>query len=99
MAVTVTVRARLRGDPASAKQLHDQVIGATREMALAAGDIGHQGYLNPQDPMDFLGIDVWQSLEQFQAFAGSPQIAEFLGNLFEGEPEVRIWTPSGWQGW
>jgi quinol monooxygenase YgiN len=99
MAILVTVHARLRGDPASAKQLHDQVIGATREMALAAGDIGHRTYLNPRDPMDFLGIDEWQSAEQFQAFASNPQIAAFFGQLFDGQPEVQVWAPSDWQGW
>jgi len=99
MAIVVMVRARLRGDAAAARQLHDQVTGATQEMARAAGDIGHRTYLNPADPKDFLGIDEWQSPEQFQAFAANPQIAEFFGQLFEGEPEVSVWAPSGWNEW
>ena len=99
MAIVVMVRARLRGGPAAARQLHDQVTGATKEMARAAGDVGHQTYLNPGDPMDFLGIDEWESAEKFQAFAGNPQIAEFFGNLFEGEPQVTVWAPSGWNAW
>jgi len=97
--VTVTIRARLKGDPASARQLHDQVTGATREMALAAGDISHRVFLNPADPSDFLGIDEWRSAEAVAAFAGSPQIAEFFGNLFDGPPEVTIWVSSGWNEW
>jgi quinol monooxygenase YgiN len=98
-AVTVTIRARLRGDQAAAQGLHDQVTGATREMAVAAGDISHRVYLNPADPSDFLGIDEWKSPEAVAAFAGSPQIRDFFSGLFEGEPEVTIWVPSGWNEW
>ena len=82
MAVTITIRARLKGDPASIQKIHDEVTGATKEMARQAGDISHHVYLNPMDRHDFLGIDVWQSAEQAQAFAGSPQIQEFFGRMF-----------------
>jgi quinol monooxygenase YgiN len=98
-AVTVVIRARLRGDPAAARQLHDQVTGATREMALAAGDISHRVFLNPADPSDFLGIDEWRSAEAVSAFAGSPQITEFFSQLFDGPPDVTVWVPSGWNEW
>jgi quinol monooxygenase YgiN len=97
--VSVVIRARLRSDQASARQLHDQVTGATREMAMAAGDISHHVFLNPADPKDFLGIDVWKSAEAVGAFASSPQIAEFFGQLFDGQPEVTVWVPSGWNEW
>jgi quinol monooxygenase YgiN len=98
-AVTVVIRARLKGDRAAAQQLHDQVTGATREQALAAGDISHRVFLNPADPKDFLGIDEWQSAEAVSAFAGSPQITEFFGQLFEGQPDVTVWVSSGWNEW
>ena len=99
MAVTITVRARLRGDQASMQQLHDQVTGATKEMAQQAGDISHKVFLNPADPRDFLGIDVWQTAEQAQAFSGDPRIQEFFGQLFEGAPEITAWVDSGWNQW
>ena len=98
-AVTVTIRGRLRDDPASAQRLHDQVTGATREMALAAGDLSHRVFRDPQDPMASFGIDEWKSAEAVAAFAGSPQIQEFFGQLFDGQPEVTIWVPSGWNEW
>ena len=97
--VTVVIRARLKGDPASARQLHDQVTAATREQALAAGDISHRVFLNPADPADFLGIDEWRSAQAVGAFAGSPQITEFFGQLFDGPPEVTVWVSSGWNEW
>ena len=97
--VTVIIRARLRGSVASAQALHDQVTGATREMAQAAGDISHRTFLNPADPMEFLGIDEWQSAAAVQAFSSNPQIVEFFGGLFEGQPEVTVWASSGWNEW
>lgn len=99
MAVTISIRARLKADPATIQKIHDQVTGATKEMARQAGDISHVVYLSAQDPRDFLGIDVWQSPEQAQAFAGSPQIVEFFGQMFEGQPEVKIWTETDWNKW
>lgn len=99
MAVTVTIRARLKSDQSTARQLHDQVTGATREMAVAAGDISHRVFLNPVDPQDFLGIDEWKSAEAVAAFASSPQIQEFFAQLFDGQPDVTVWAPSGWNEW
>jgi quinol monooxygenase YgiN len=97
--VSVVIRARLRGDLGTAQQVHDQVTAATREQALAAGDISHHTFLNPADPLDFLGIDEWKSADAAMAFASSPQIAEFFGRLFDGPPEVTIWASSGWNEW
>ena len=99
MAVTITIRAHLAADAQSIQKIHDEVTGATKEMARQAGDISHAVYLDAQDPRQFLGIDTWQSAEQAQAFAGSPQIQEFFGRMFEGEPEVRIWIDPGWNKW
>ena len=97
--VTVIVRARLRGDPAATRALHDQVTSATRDQAVAAGDLSHRTFVNPADPGDFLGIDEWRSAEAFQAFASNPQIAGFFGQLFDGQPDVTVWVPSGWNEW
>jgi quinol monooxygenase YgiN len=97
--VTVTIRARLRGDQGAARALHDAVTGATREQALAAGDLSHRVFLNPADPLDFFGVDEWKSAEAVAAFAGSPQIQEFFASLFDGRPEVNVWVSSGWNEW
>lgn len=99
MKVTITIRARLKGDSKAGQKLHDEVTAATKEMALKAGDLKHLVFLNPQDDRDFLGIDEWDTAEHAQAFAGSPQIQEFFSNLFEGQPEVKVWVDSGWNQW
>lgn len=99
MKYTVTVRARLKGDPTAAKALHDSVTGATKDAARAAGDLTHRVFLDPRDPKAFLGIDEWSDADGLQRFAGSPQIKEFFGALFEGEPEVHVWVDSDWNAW
>jgi len=99
MRYTVTVRARLRATQAEAKKYHDEVTRATKDAAKQAGDLTHAVYLDPQDAKAFLGIDTWSSLEGIRAFAGSPQIREFFGTLFDGEPEVRVWVDSDWNQW
>lgn len=99
MKYTVTVRARLKKDPAASKALHDQVTGGTKEAAMKAGDITHRVFLDPQDPKAFLGIDEWSTLEGLQKFAGSPDIKRFFADLFDGEPEVRVWVDSHWNEW
>ena len=97
--VLVTIRGRLRDDPESIRQIHDQVTAATKDMALEAGDVSHHVYLDPRDGRDFLGIDEWQSAEAVQAFSADPKIQEFFGQMFEGAPEVTIWEGSGWNEW
>ena len=99
MKYTVTVRATLRGSQAQAKKLHDDVTKMTKDMAKQAGDLTHVIYLDPRDPKAFLGIDTWSTLEGLTKFAGSPEIKDFFGKLFEGEPEVRVWVDSDWNQW
>jgi quinol monooxygenase YgiN len=97
--VLVTIRGRLRDDPAKIKQIHDGVTTATKEMALQAGDISHRVYLSAHDGRDFLGIDEWESAQAVQAFSADPQIHEFFAQMFVGSPEVTIWVGSGWNEW
>ncbi len=99
MAVTITIRGRLKGDTTSMQKVHDEVTGATEEMARQAGDISHRVFLSPQDQREFLGIDEWQTAEQAQAFSGDPRIRQFFEQLFESPPTVEAWEESGWNQW
>jgi quinol monooxygenase YgiN len=99
MAVLVTVKGRLRDEPNAIKEIHDQVTGATKDMAMQAGDLSHRVYLNPMDQRDFFGIDEWQSAEAVQAFSANPQIQEFFGQMFERAPEVTVYEDAGWNAW
>ena len=99
MAVTVVIRGRLRDEPDAARRLHDEVTGATKEMALAAGDISHRVFRDPSDPRAFLGIDEWISADAVGAFSADPRIQDFFGKLFEAPPDVTIWEAPGWNEW
>jgi quinol monooxygenase YgiN len=97
--VLVTIRGRLRDDSKTIQRIHDDVTGATKEMAIQAGDVSHRVYVNPEDGRDFLGIDEWQSAEAVQTFSANPQIQEFFSQMFSGAPEVTIWEAAGWNEW
>ena len=99
MKYTVSIRGRLRGGAKQAKELHDRVTRATKDQAKQAGDLTHKVFLDPQDPLAFFGIDEWSSVESLQRFAGSPEIKKFFADLFESEPEVRVWVDSDWNAW
>lgn len=91
------VRARLKGaNPAAARTSHDATVERLSAFTRPMGATSHQAYLNPQQPMDFLAIDRWNNLEGLQKFMGDPKVAEAFGALFEGKPDISIWSESGW---
>jgi quinol monooxygenase YgiN len=97
--VTVLVRGRLRDEQETARRLHDEVTGATRALAEAAGDISHRVFLDARDPKSFLGIDEWRSADAALAFASDPRITDFFGRLLDGPPEITFHVASGWNEW
>ena len=57
------VRAKLKGNPADAKKMHDATVEQLSAMTRPMGATGHKPHLNPQDPTQFLAIDSWNNLE------------------------------------
>src|SRR5262249_37609601 len=94
MAVVVVVRARLKAAPEQIQKLHDEVTAATKDAAVAAGDLSHAVYLDPREPRNFLGIDTWKSADAFQQFASNPKIQGFFAQMFEGAPDVTVFEDS-----
>ena len=91
------VRGQLKADSQQeAQQAHDEILAQLPAIARPLGSIGHQAYLDPQNPKAFLAIDTWTSLEGMQKFMEDPKLAEAFGNLFEGMPEITVWNESGW---
>jgi quinol monooxygenase YgiN len=90
------VRARLKGSPAEAQAAHDATVEQLAAMTRPMGAIGHRPHLNPQDPNEFLAIDTWDNLEGLQTFMGDPKVAEAFGALFDGMPDISIWSESDW---
>jgi len=91
------VRAKLRGaDPDAARKQHDGTVDQLSALTRPMGAVSHQAYLNPQQPMEFLAVDRWKDLEGLQKFMRDPKVAEAFGALFEGQPDISIWSESGW---
>ena len=91
------VRAKLKGaDPSVAQKAHDATVEQLSAMTRPMGATGHRAYLNPKNQMEFLAIDRWNNFEGLQKFMGDPKVAQAFGNLFEGQPDITIWSESDW---
>jgi hypothetical protein len=97
MKYITVVRAKLKGaSPEEAQRAHDATVEKLAAMTRPMGAIGHQPFLNAQNPMEFLAVDTWNNLDGLQNFMNNPQVAEEFGKLFEGMPDISIWSEAGW---
>ncbi len=90
------VRGKLKDSPADAKKAHDATVEKLSAMTRPMGAIGHRPHLNPQNPAEFLAIDTWNNLEGLQKFMSNPDVAAAFGQLFDGQPDISIWSESDW---
>lgn len=98
MALITKVQGRLRSaDPEVAKAEHNGIVAKLIPGTQANGGTGHMVFANTADPMEFLAIDRWESLEGLQKFLGDPSVQAEIGGMFEGRPDVTIWMPR--EGW
>lgn len=99
MKTIVTVRGRLKEANADvARKGHDATVDRLTPISRPLGAIGHQAFLNPQDPREFLAVDTWKSMEGLQQFMGHPENpAAAIAALFEGQPEITVWSEAGWR--
>lgn len=93
------VRGRLKdADQGAAKRAHDTIVDALRPRSEPLGAVGHQAYVDPQDPGAFVAIDRWSSMDGLQQFIGDPSVQGQLGSMFEAMPEVSILAErEGWR--
>jgi quinol monooxygenase YgiN len=88
--------------------LDEQLVVSARPEAQAAGDVGHDSFLN----MDGIGgdggstirealtLDRWTSLDGLNAFLASPEVQTFLGEFYASPPDISAWQPQvGWTTW
>ncbi len=101
MPYIVTVHGMLKGnDEQASKKIHDATAAQAKTLGKTHGNVGHQPYLNPDNPREFFDVDVWNdNLEGLKKFFSDPGMAKVMGELFEGMPEIRIWTDKGWLRW
>ena len=97
MKYVAVVRGQLKSaSQQEAQGIHDAILEQLPALGRPLGATGHHPYLNPQNPKEFLAIDTWTSLEGLQTFMSDPKVGEAFSNLFEGNPDVTIWSESGW---
>ncbi len=96
MKYIVTVRGMLKGDAKASQKVHDETVAKVAPMSKPMGATSHHAYLNPQIPKQFLAVDEWDNLEGIQKLYSDPNLAAEFGKLFEGMPEVTVWSDSGW---
>ena len=96
MYITV-VRGKLKdSDAKQAQMAHDAAVAKLSPMSRPMGAVHHQPYLNPQNPKEFLAMDTWDNMEGLQKFLHDPNVGAAFAQLFDGQPDVTVWSESGW---
>lgn len=96
----VVVRGRLAGDDAdAARQAHDALASAGEEASVAAGDVAHVVFLDPNDPLEFIAVDVWSSPDNLEAVYTDPAFATGFGDLFAEPPSITVFASTNWYEW
>ena len=96
MKYIVTVRGMLKGTPEQAKLLHNEIVAKSSSISKAMGTVAHHPHLNVQNSKEFFSIDTWDNLENIQKLYSDPNLAAEFGKLFEGTPDIAIWSEAGW---
>ncbi|MGE5124593.1 MAG: hypothetical protein ACM3H7_08745 [Acidobacteriaceae bacterium] len=96
MRYIVTVRGNLKGSSEQAHQAHDGIVSRISPQGRQMGNTSHQTYLNLENNNEFLAIDVWDNLEAIQKLYSDPNLATEFAKMFEGQPQVTVWSDAGW---
>ena len=101
MRVITTVRGTVKDtDPTKAKETHNEIFNRLKPVGDALGAIGHQTFLNPENPREFLAVDTWPDMESLQGFMRhSSNPAASIGGMFEGQPDIAVWVESDYDGY
>jgi len=101
MSFIVTVHGMLKGnDENASKKMHDATAAQARELGKSFGNQHHSPYLNPENPREFFDVDVWNDdLAGLKEFFSDPGMAQVMGQLFDGMPEIKVWSDKGWLKW
>ena len=93
------VRGRLKDvDQAAAQKAHDTIVDSVRPRSEPMGSVGHQAYVDVQDPGSFVAIDRWSNIDGLQKFLGDPSVQAQLGSMFDGQPDVAVLAErDGWR--
>jgi hypothetical protein len=96
MRYIVTVKGNLKGSADQARKAHDEIVAKVSPMGRPLGNTSHQPYLNVQKSNEFFAVDFWDNMEGIQKLYSDPNLAAEFAKMFEGQPEVTVWSDSGW---
>lgn len=96
MRYIVTVRGNLKGSLEQAQQAHDDIVSRVSQIGRLMGNTSHQTYLHLEKPNEFFAVDVWDNLEAIQKLYSDPNLASEFARMFEGQPQVTVWSDAGW---
>ncbi len=77
---------------------HDQVASGGKQPSLDAGNVAHLVYLGVDDPHRFLGLDIWQSDDNIEAFYTNPQFVAAFAPLFADVTQP-VYQSTDWYQW
>ena len=99
MSAITKVQGRLAtSDQQAAMEHHNRIVDGLIPRTKELGGTGHMVFANVADPMEFLAIDGWESVEALQRFLGDPAVQVEVGSMFDGPPDVTVWVPrEGWR--
>ena len=73
-----------------------EMVEELTEQAKAAGCSSHKFAVGDGQ---VIVVDQWESIEQFQAFIGSPEIQKVMGQMgAQGEPQITVGAAKGFPG-
>jgi quinol monooxygenase YgiN len=97
--VSVLVVMTVPGDTAQFESFiaaNKEMVEELTEKAKAAGCSGHRFAVGDGQ---VIVVDLWESAEQFQAFIGSPEIQQVMGQMgATGEPQITVGAAKGFPG-
>jgi len=95
MRYIVTVRGNLKGSHEQAHVAHDAIVSKISPMGRQMGNTSHETFLNVQNSNEFFAVDTWNNLEAIQKLYSDPNLMVEFATMFEGQPQVTVWSESG----
>lgn len=96
----VVVRGRLAGaDAESARAAHDQVASSGEESVVAAGDVAHVVFVDPNDPFEIIAVDIWSSPDNLEAVYSDPMFQSGFSAIFDEPPAITVFASTDWFEW
>lgn len=85
-------------DLAANRTAHNQVASGGKDPSIGAGNVAHVVFLGKHDPQRFLGVDIWRSADNIQAFYTNPNFVSAFAPLFSSVSQP-VFQSTDWYQW